>query len=126
MILWQLGFPNATLSDLEHLLKEGREIGHAASLMGALFYASLLDVWCKGHHAERKLTEELLALAEEKHAPFFAALGTMQRGVVLAVTGDAEAAVPALRNGEVLARQNPRFLSLAPSSGKCFRIARVN
>ena len=37
MVLWQLGFPNATLSDLEHVLKEGREIGHAASLMGALF-----------------------------------------------------------------------------------------
>ena len=99
LVLWQLGFPDATLSDLEHLLKEGREIGHAASLMGALFYASLLDVWCKGHHAERKLTEELLALAEEKHAPFFAALGTMQRGVVLAVTGDTEAAVPMIDAG---------------------------
>ncbi len=99
MILWQLGFPDATLSDLEHLLKEGREISHAASLMGALFYASLLDVWCKGHSAERKVTEELLILAEEKHAPFFAALGTMQRGVVLAVTGDAEAAVPMIDAG---------------------------
>ena len=99
MILWQLGFPSATLSDLEHLLKEGREIGHAASLMGALFYASLLDVWCKGHSAERKFTEELLVLAEEKHSPFFASLGTMQRGVVLAVTGDTEAAVPMIGAG---------------------------
>ena len=99
LVLWQLGFPNATLSDLEHALKEGREIGHAASLMGALFYASFLDVWCNGHFAERNLTEELLALAEEKHAPFFAALGTMQQGVVLAVTGDAEAAVPMIEAG---------------------------
>ena len=99
MVLWELGFPNATLSDLEHMLKEGREIGHAASLMGSLFYASLLDVWCKGHSAERKLVEELLVLAEEKHAPFFVALGTMQRGVVLAVTGDAEAAVPMIEAG---------------------------
>jgi predicted ATPase len=57
------------------------------------------SMWCKGHHAERKLTEELLALAEEKHAPFFAALGTMQRGVVLAVTGDTEAAVPMIDAG---------------------------
>jgi hypothetical protein len=99
MVLWQLGFPNATLSDLEHPLKEGREIGHAASLMGALFYASFLDVWCKGHSAERKLTAELLVLAEEKHTPFFAALGTIQRGVVLAVTGDAEAAAPMIDAG---------------------------
>ena len=75
------------------------QIGHAASLMGALFYVSLLDVWCKGHSAERKLSEELLVLAEEKRAPFFAALGTMQRGVVLAVTGDAEAAVPMIDAG---------------------------
>ena len=94
LVLWQLGFPDATLSDLQHALKEGREIGHAASLMGSLFYASVLDVWCKGHSAERKLTEELPVLAEEKLMPFFAALGTMRRGVVLAVTGDAEAAVP--------------------------------
>ena len=99
VVLWELGFPNATLSDLEHLLKEGREIGHAASLMGALFWASFLDVWCKWHSAERKLAEELLVLAEEKHAPFFVALGTMQRGVVLAVTGDAEAAVPIIEAG---------------------------
>jgi predicted ATPase len=99
LVLWQLGFPDATLSDLEHALKEGREIGHAVSLMGTLFYASFLDVWCRGHSAERKLTEELLVLAEEKHTPFFAALGTMQRGVVLAVTGDTEAAVPMIDAG---------------------------
>ena len=49
LVLWELGFPDATLSDLEQALKEGREIGHAASLMGALFYASFLDVWCNGH-----------------------------------------------------------------------------
>jgi hypothetical protein len=47
----------------------------------------------------RRTTEELLALAEEKHAPFFAALGTMQRGVVLAVTGDAEGAIPTITAG---------------------------
>ena len=47
----------------------------------------------------RKLTEELLTLAEEKHTPFFAALGTMQRGVVLAVTGDVSAAVPMIDAG---------------------------
>ena len=99
VVLWELGFPDATLSDLEHLLKEGREIGHAASLMGSLFWASFLDVWCKGHSAERKLPDELLVLAKEKHATFFAALGTMQRGVVLAVTGHAEAAVPMIQSG---------------------------
>ena len=99
MVLWQLGFPDATMSDFECLLKEGREIGHAVSLMGALFYASLLDVWCKGPSAERKLTEELLVLAKEKHTPFFAALGTMQRGVVLAETGQVRDAVPMIEAG---------------------------
>ena len=99
MVLWQLGFPNAALSDIEYALREGREIGHAASLMGTLFYASFVDVLCKGHSAERKLTDELLLLAEQKHAPFFAALGTMQRGVVLAVAEDAVAAVPMIYAG---------------------------
>jgi predicted ATPase len=58
-----------------------------------------LEVCRVGPSAERKLTEELLVLAEEKHTPFFAALGTMQRGVVLAVTEDAEAAVPMIDAG---------------------------
>ena len=128
VVLWELGFPAATLSDLEKLLKEAREIGHAASLMGALFWASFLDLWCKGHSAEIKLTEELLALAEEKHSPFFAALGAMQRGVVLAVRGDADAAVPMIEAGISQYRStNSNFLTpwyltcLAEAQGKLCR-----
>src|ERR1700750_100018 len=86
-------------SPLERLRREGPQIGHAASLMGALFYASLLDIWCKGQYAQRQFAEELLVLAQEKHAPFFAALGTMQLGAVLAIAGDVEAAIPMIDAG---------------------------
>ena len=112
MVLWQLGFPNASLFDVEHGLKEGREIGHAPSIMGALFYVSVVDVWRKGSSAAKTFTEELLVLAEEKHTPFFAALGTMQRGAVLAVTGNTEAAVPMIDAGISQCRSmNSTFLT---------------
>ena len=115
VVLWELGFPDATLSDLEHLLKEGREIGHAASLMGSLFWASFLDVWCKGHSAEEKLPDDLLVLAvKETRETFFAALGTMQRGVVLAVTGHAEAAVPMIQSGIAQHRASHRETGRPP------------
>jgi predicted ATPase len=99
LTLWELGFPNAALADVERVLREVREISHAPSLMGSLFYASIVNVWCKGRSVDRKLTDELLALAAEKHAPFFAALGTMQSGVALAATGNPEAAVPMIKDG---------------------------
>ena len=39
--LWLLGYPEAALRDADDALKNAREIGHAATLMYALTYATL-------------------------------------------------------------------------------------
>ena len=41
LALWLLGYPEAALADADHALKDAREIGQAATLMYALFHASL-------------------------------------------------------------------------------------
>jgi hypothetical protein len=46
MALWILGFPEAALADMKRALMDAREIGHAATLMYALFHATLPLVWC--------------------------------------------------------------------------------
>ena len=42
--LWILGYPAAARSDAERALNEAREIGHAATLMYALWFASWLHM----------------------------------------------------------------------------------
>jgi predicted ATPase len=67
-------------------------------------------------------------LAEEKHAPFFIALGTMQLGAALVVRGEAEAAVPMIEAGISQCRSTnstwltPWYLTrLAEAQGKLGR-----
>ena len=44
MALWVLGYPEAALADAEQALRDAREIGHAATLMYALFNTSLTHI----------------------------------------------------------------------------------
>jgi hypothetical protein len=39
-----LGYPQAALADINHALKNAREIGHAATLMFALAVTTLIDI----------------------------------------------------------------------------------
>jgi hypothetical protein len=40
LALWMLGYPEAALADVEHALKDSREIGHAATSMFALSHTA--------------------------------------------------------------------------------------
>jgi hypothetical protein len=40
LALWLLGYPEAALADADHALRGAREIGQAATLMTALYFAS--------------------------------------------------------------------------------------
>ena len=44
MGLWVLGYPEAALADTDQALRDAREIGHAATLMYALYNASLTHI----------------------------------------------------------------------------------
>jgi predicted ATPase len=95
--LWSLGYPEAALRDANDALKNAREMGQAATLMWAL--AWLPDTLCGDDAAATAHAKELVALAEEKGALYWKAVGTINHGSVLALTGRASDAIEMLISG---------------------------
>jgi predicted ATPase len=92
--LWLLGFPEAARTDIEHALKNAREIGQAATLMHSLVHAPWTHFWIGNYNVADTLIEEVIALANEKGALMWKACGMMHRGILLALTGKAANAIP--------------------------------
>ena len=97
--MWLLGYPAASRSDAERALKNAREIGQATTLMVALFRASYSHILCGNYAAANAQIDELIALADEKGAPYWKAIGTEVRGSLFAMTGKASDAVRAITSG---------------------------
>ena len=93
--VWQLGYPAASLNDIERAVKNARETGHAATLVYALSRAAHCYIWCGNYAAAHEQLDELMTLADEKGK----ALGTAWRGRLLALTGKAADAVQAITSG---------------------------
>jgi predicted ATPase len=93
LALWLLGYPKAALTDIDHAVKDARDIGQAATLMMALFLASRSYTLCGNRAAAAAYAQELVALAEEKGALFWRAAGMSNIGHILALTGKASDAV---------------------------------
>ena len=98
--LWVLGYPEASRNEGKRAVNEAREIGHAATLMFALFWASWLHM-LYGHYAEaRSFLDEFAGLADEKDASlFWKATEIAFRGALFAETGNASEAVRAITSG---------------------------
>jgi predicted ATPase len=115
--LWSLGYPEAALADADQALNEAREIGHAATLMFALFHVSLTQMHCGNHARANMLIEELVVLADEKRASFWKAGGILLRGWLFALTGNPLDAIQMIRSGMAAWRSTgatvwmPLFLS---------------
>ena len=97
--LWSLGYPEAALTDAEHALKDAREVCQAATLMYALSFTLWTNIFCGNYATAAAQAQELAALAEEKDAMFWKALGSMDQGCVLALTGKASDAVRMITSG---------------------------
>ena len=98
--LWVLGYPAAARNDGERALNEAREIGHAATLMYALWFASWLHMYDGAYAEAQPLLDELAAWADEKDATlFWKATEIAFRGVLFAETGNASDAVRAITSG---------------------------
>jgi predicted ATPase len=97
--LWLLGHPEAALADTDRALKDAREIGQAATLMYALYYASLTHIWRGNYVTANALLDELFVLADEKSALLWKAQGMIHQGCVLALTGKAANAVQMINSG---------------------------
>ena len=66
--LWVLGYPDKAVADIDHALKDAREIGQAATLMHALAHASTPHILCGNYAKASALADELVVLADEKGA----------------------------------------------------------
>ena len=99
LTLWLLGYPEAAQADIDHAVKEAREIGNAATLMLALAVTNYTHLLCGNYVAANALADELVVLADEKGASLRKAEGMFQRGCVLALTGRAADAVQMITSG---------------------------
>jgi hypothetical protein len=78
--LWMLGYPEAALLDVDQALKDAREIGHAPSLMFALAATSITHLLLRNYATANAHADELVAIADEKSAPFWKAWGRTIQG----------------------------------------------
>ena len=97
--VWQLGYPAASRNDAERAVKNAREIGQATTLMYALFHAAVTHIRCGNYAAAHAQVDELIALADERGAPYWKASGTAARGWLFALTGKASDAVRTITSG---------------------------
>jgi predicted ATPase len=99
LALWMLGYPDAALADIEHALKDARAIGQAATLMYARLVASMTHIYCGSYAAANAQVNELIALTDEKGTLLWKAFGTMNQGLLFALTGKASNAVQLITSG---------------------------
>ena len=97
--LWLLGYPAASRNDGERAVETARETGQPTTLLYALHASAFNHISCRNYAAANAQVDELIALADERGAPYWKALGTAVRGSIFAVTGKASDAVQALTSG---------------------------
>jgi predicted ATPase len=110
--LWLLGYPEAALADADHALKDAREIGHAATLIYALCFTSVVHLQCGGYATAYTQCDEAIALADQKGAMLLKAAGMLTIGGVLTTTDKATDAVHIITSGMTLWRSTGATLSM--------------
>jgi class 3 adenylate cyclase/predicted ATPase len=96
---WMLGYPDTALVDANHALEDARAGGQASTLMYAQFHMSLTNVLCANFAAAIAQSDEVVGLADEKNAAIWKALATMQKGCVLALSGNASEGIGMITSG---------------------------
>jgi hypothetical protein len=93
LALWALSYPDAALASAEQAVGEARETGYASTLMHMLSIACLSQLMSRNYAMAKALSDELIALAEEKGSVFWKTAGMFRRACLLAVTGKTSDAV---------------------------------
>jgi predicted ATPase len=102
--LWLLGFPDAALADAEHALSDARERDQAATLMTALAITIFTYLFYRNYAVVIAEADELVALAEEKCAPYWRAVAILVRGWLFALTGKSSDAIHMITSGTTVFR----------------------
>jgi class 3 adenylate cyclase/predicted ATPase len=93
LCLWLLGYPDAARAGG---IEDARNFGHLPTLMSTLANTSW-PLILRGSYAEAvAIADELIALADERRASLWKAMGMLFRGSACALAGDAPGAVPQL------------------------------
>jgi predicted ATPase len=115
LTLWMLGYPEAALSDADEAIKDAREIGHAPTLVLGLYRVCLTEGFCGNYVAANALSDELVALADQKDSPYWKSAGMLRQGWLLALGGKAADAVQVMTSSLIANRPetvlHPFFLS---------------
>jgi class 3 adenylate cyclase/predicted ATPase len=93
---WMLGYPQAALADADGALAVARELDHAVDLMFALIGTQPTRIQLGNYAAAKALLDEGIAIADEKGALFWKAMGTMFQGCMFALTREAAKAVSSI------------------------------
>ena len=103
LALWMLGYPEAALADAESALKDARETVTPPTLMFALHHGIVHSnsLWKLREQQTCKLMKTI-ALADEKGALSWKAVGGLNQGCVLALTGKASEAIQMITFGDQL------------------------
>ncbi len=86
LALWALGYSEEALADIDHALRDAREIG-GATLMLALSFAETLFVLCRDYAAASQCLDELFLLAKDKGSSIYQMFAIGARAWLLALTG---------------------------------------
>jgi predicted ATPase len=97
--LWLRGYPQSALTLTVQLVKHARDLGHAVSLIHALFHVGTVETWTGRVAAAESHTAELITLAEAKGAEFWRALGTLLKGSILSASGRETDAIELINAG---------------------------
>jgi class 3 adenylate cyclase/predicted ATPase len=97
--LWLLGYPDAALVDANQALRDAREIDHAATLMFALALTPQAHFLSADYATVSAANDKLLALAYDKNARYWKAVGTVLKGNLFAVTGRSSDAIQEITSG---------------------------
>jgi class 3 adenylate cyclase/predicted ATPase len=122
LAVWALGHIDAALADADQALRDARGIGEVAALMYALVIGSHTHLLCRNYATAIALDDEVVALADEKGAALWKALGMSMRGSVFALMGKASDAVSVITSGLTAYRSTgatmwmPTFLSCLASA----------
>lgn len=96
---WLLGYPDTALAVARRALSYAREFGQVPTLTHALVVTSLTFVLRGGSTKAMTNLEEAAALADEKGAMFWKAIGMANQGCALVVNGQMLSAVTMITSG---------------------------
>jgi class 3 adenylate cyclase/predicted ATPase len=88
-----LGYPKAALVDIHAALSDARKIGQFGTLMHTLVWTCAVGIFCRQYTMVRMAADEIVALAEEKTALSWKAIGKLEQGRLMALNGNGSEAV---------------------------------